>query len=188
MRTASRYHPLLAALHWTLAPLILATLAIGAFGLAGTPSSTPGKLDILELHMAGGMLILALMGVRLIVRLRTAKPEAATTGQPRLDRLAPLIHLGFYLMVLLMVLTGYVTGILAGLPAIVFARSGAPLPASFSPYPTFVAHAWLAGLLAALIALHLAGALYHQLVLKDRLLRRMGFGPRVAPPTRGVAP
>ena len=36
----------------------------------------------------------------------------------------------------------------------------------------------IAKLLMALIALHLAAALYHQFVLKDGLLARMWFGKR----------
>jgi len=31
-----------------------------------------------------------------------------------------------------------------------------------------------------LIALHIAGALYHTFILRDRLLRRMSFGGRTA--------
>jgi cytochrome b561 len=92
--------------------------------------------------------------------------------------LAPLAHFGLYAVVVATVATGYATGILAGLPAIVFQRTGAPLPASFMPYPTFVAHGWLAALLASLIVLHVAAAVYHQVVRKDGLLRRMAFGRR----------
>ena len=43
---------------------------------------------------------------------------------------------------------------------------------------SFVVHGLLATLLVGLIALHFAAALYHQLVLKDGLLRRMWFGRR----------
>jgi cytochrome b561 len=50
------------------------------------------------------------------LRLRSAQPAAVTTGYPALDRMAPLMHYGLYLLMLLMVGTGYATGILAGLP------------------------------------------------------------------------
>src|SRR5260221_7928992 len=112
----------------------------------------------------------------LVGRWSTAKWVAATTGGPGRDRLAPITHYGFYVLVPLMVGTGYATGILAGLPAIVFGRSGAPLPKSFMVYPTFVAHGVLAALLAGLIALHILAALYHQFVRKDGLFARMALG------------
>ena len=66
MPPVSRYHPLLVALHWVLAFLIIAALTLGFFGLAATPNSDPQKIAILRVHMAGGMLILALMGIRFI--------------------------------------------------------------------------------------------------------------------------
>jgi len=179
MKQVFRYHPLLVALHWVLAVLIIAALAVGFFGLAATPNSDPQKIGVLRLHMAGGMLILGLMVIRFIVRLWTLRPAAATTGHPLLDRVAPVAHYGFYVLVLLMVGTGFATAILAGLNKIVFHGSGDPLPPDFLIYPTRVAHGYLAALLVGFITLHVLAALYHQFVRKDGLLRRMFFGRRV---------
>jgi cytochrome b561 len=172
VKLVSRYHPLLVTFHWLLAVLILLALAVGFLGLAAMENADPRKIAVLRWHMAGGMLILALMIVRFIVRLATAKPAPA-------NRLAPVVHGGFYLLVALMAGTGFATGLAAGLPEIVFAGSGAPLPQSFADYPTFQAHFWLATLLVGLIALHVGAALHHQLVQRDGLLRRMGFGRRL---------
>ena len=77
-----------------------------------------------------------------------------------MDRIAPISHYGFYVLVLLMAGTGFATAILAGLPAIVFAGSGDPLTHSFLIYPTRVAHGYIATLLVGFIVLHvLAGAI-----------------------------
>jgi cytochrome b561 len=135
MKQISRYHPLLVALHWVLAVLIVAELSLGFFGLAATPSSEPGKIGILRVHMMGGVLILALMVLRFIVRMRTSRPPAATTGYPLLDRIAPISHYGFYVLVLMMVGSGFATTIAAGLGEIVFGSSGAPLPPTLMTYP-----------------------------------------------------
>ena len=62
----------------------------------------------------------------------------------------------------------------------VFGGLAAPFPDDLTKYPAFAAHGRLAALLAALIALHLAGALYHQWALRDGLMSRMGFGRRQA--------
>ena len=174
----SRYQPVLVALHWLTALMIIGLLCLGFFVLANMPNADPNKLDILMWHMAGGMMVLTLMIVRFVIRLRSARPASATTGSPLLDRLAPVTHYGFYLIVLLLIASGYSTGILAGLNRSVFQRSGEPLPDSFSVFPTFQAHAVLATLLAILIAAHIAAALYLQFVLKDGLFRRMWFGER----------
>ena len=183
MKHVSRYHPLLVTLHWMLAFLIIAALTIGFFGLAATPNSDPQKIDVLRVHMAGGMLILALMVIRFIVRMRTSRPADATTGYPLLDRIAPISHYGFYVLVLLMVGTGYATAIFAGLPEIVFGDSGAPLPHTFTIYPTRVAHGYIAVLLVGFIILHVLAAFYHQFVRKDGPFRRMFFGRRVSNPS-----
>jgi cytochrome b561 len=178
MKPVTRYHPLLVTLHWLLAVLIIAALIVGFFVLATTPNSDTRKINVLLVHMAGGMLILALMVVRFIVRLCTSRPMEATTGYPLLDRIAPVVHYGFYLLVVLMVATGFATAILAGLNRIVFQGTGEPLPPTFTVYPSFVAHGYLALLLAGLIVLHVLAALYHHVVLKDGLFQRMSFGRR----------
>jgi cytochrome b561 len=176
MRQVSRYHPLLAVLHWLVALLIIAMLAIGFFALAIMPNDDPHKIDVLEVHMAAGMLILVLMFIRFIVRMCTARPPQLSTGNWLFDRIAPIAHYGFYVLILLIVGTGYATGILARLPAIVFARSGQPLPLSFATLPTWTVHRALAIALVGLIVLHVVAACYHQFIKKDGLFRRMLFG------------
>jgi cytochrome b561 len=71
---------MLVTLHWVLALLIVAALTLGLFVLADKPNSDPRKIDILEVHRAGGMLILALMAVSWVVRLWTAAPPVAASG------------------------------------------------------------------------------------------------------------
>jgi cytochrome b len=71
------------------------------------------------------------------------------------------------------VLTGH-----AGVSQPAVSKHLAVLKLDFSIYPTFVAHATLAALLAGFIVLHVLAALFHQGVLKDGLLRRMLFGRR----------
>jgi cytochrome b561 len=174
----SRYHPALVALHWFLAAFIVLALALGTFVLKAIPNSSPQKLEALRAHMIGAGVILTLMMVRLAIRLRSARPEGATTGNPVLDRIARVSHLAFYGLVAGMIATGLATALLADLPAIVFGGSGAPLPASFAVFPTRVIHGLIAKIFVALIAVHATAAFYHHFVLRDGLLKRMWFGRR----------
>jgi cytochrome b561 len=174
----TRYHPAIALLHWVLAVLIIGSLILGYFRIAPMPNADPQKVGLLRLHMASGMAILALMAIRFIFRVLTTKPPAAVTGHPALDKLAVLTHYAFYGLVLLMAGTGLATAVLSGLNLIVFGGSGDPLPPSLLIYPTRVAHGYIAAALAAFIVLHFAAALYHQLFLRDGLLRRVWFGRR----------
>ncbi len=172
---AAGYHPALAAIHWVMAVAIIAMLAMGFLALANTPNSDPAKIQILRLHMAGGMFVFALLVVRALVRWRTTLPPHASSGYRLLDGAATWVHRGFYLVILLVVASGFVTARLSGLPEIVFGGSGEPLPPSFEAYPSFTAHAVLTTLLAATVAVHTIAALYHQFVVKDHIFRRLAF-------------
>jgi cytochrome b561 len=178
MKSVSRYSPALVAFHWVLAVLIIAVLPVGFLVLAPMPNTDPQKLQLLMFHMAGGMFILTLMVIRFIVRMTSDRPAAQSIGNAAADRLAPVTHYGFYVLILLMAATGLATALTAGLNRSVFQHSGEPLPADFDAIPVFGAHEFFATLLVVFIVLHVLAALYHQFVRKDGLFRRMWFGAR----------
>jgi len=176
----TRYHPLLVALHWLLAVLILAGLIIGGTVLAETPNDDPGKLLALRLHMGSGIVILVLMLIRLGTRLMAAGPPHADIGNPALNTAGIWAHWGLYLLVLAMAGSGLLLANMAGLPAIVFGGSGDPLPADFNDLTPRSVHGVLATALGLLIAAHVAAGLYHQFIRRDGLFARMWFGRRDA--------
>lgn len=171
----NRYHGALVSLHWLLALLLIVALAMGTFALKTVPNSSLDKISALQGHMIAGGLILLLTLVRLVVRIKTAHPSPATTGNALLDRLAPLAHWALYGLVLVMAGSGIAMSVLAGLPQIVFNGVGT-LPANFDALPPRAVHGIMAKLLMLGIAAHVAAALYHQFVRRDGLLSRMGFG------------
>lgn len=173
-----KYHPALVALHWLLAVLLLIALGMGTLSLQHMPNGSPEKVDALRGHMIAGISILVLTVLRLVIRRVTAHPAPASTGNPLLDRIGRGTHHALYLLVILMALSGIATAVQAGLPAIVFGGSGAPLPANFAAYTPRAVHGVIAALLLALVALHILAALYHQFVRRDNLIARMGFGRR----------
>jgi cytochrome b561 len=173
-----RYHGPLVFMNELLALGLVATLAYGFLMMAPMADTDVRKIDMLHLHMAGGMLLSALMLLRLVVRLVSRHPPPATSGHAGLDRLARLVHWGFDALVPLMAATGLATAAPAKLNEIVFAGSGAPSPADLSADPTRVAHGCVAWVFLILMALHVVAVLYHHLVRGDGLLTRTGFGPR----------
>lgn len=175
-----RYHPALVALHWLLALLLTLALALGTFILKEIPNDAIDKIGALRGHMVMGMAIGSLMLVRLVVRWRTSHPPAASTGHALLDRLRSVAHIGLYVLVFAMAISGAAIALLSGLPAIVFGGAVLPLPESFASYPPRAFHGWIAKALFLVIAFHLIGALYHQFIRKDRLLSRMWFGRKDA--------
>jgi cytochrome b561 len=175
-----RYHPVLVALHWLLALMIIGGLIMGGAVLAETPNDDPFKLISLRMHMTMGILILTLMVVRLLVRVMTAKPPHADIGNAVLNKGGVATHWLFYVIVIGLCASGLAIANMAGLPAIVFGGSGDPLPDSFAEFPPRAAHGALASLLGLLILAHVAAGLYHQFGRKDGLFARMWFGDRDA--------
>jgi cytochrome b561 len=174
-----RFHPVLVALHWGLGALIIADLAIGTFVLVHIPNDSPMKIEALRAHTTAGIAILTLVLLRLAVRAGTAKPADVSTGNAFLDRVAWLSHRLLYVAILGLAGSGLLMGLQAHVPQAVFFGHGR-LPASFWDYSLRGIHYFFARSLIALIALHVAGALYHTFVLRDGLLRRMWFGRRRA--------
>jgi cytochrome b561 len=168
-------HSLRASFHWALAALVLAMLIIGFFWLRSMPNADPRKIAVLGLHMTGGLFILLLLAARLTVRI--PDPEGVRRGKA-----ARIAHNGIYTLIVLLLVTGIVTALLARLPSIILHGTAADLPARFTNFPTFIAHTLLAELLAVLAIVHVISAVFHQFVLKDGLLSRMMFGA-----TRGPA-
>jgi cytochrome b561 len=175
--TPKRYHKALVVLHWLLALMLIVALTMGTLVLDATPNSSPDKIGALQGHMVVGGLILVLMLVRLVVRLTSAHPAPSSTGNALADRLAPLAHWALYGLVFAMAGSGIAMSIQAGLPDIVFGGVGS-LPENFRHLVPRAVHGIVAKLLMLTIALHVMAALYHQLVRRDGLLSRMGFGPR----------
>ena len=177
MTQVLRYHPLLVLLHWILAVLVIAALALGVLVMAKIPNTDPAKVEALRSHMIGGSLILVLMLGRLVLWFRTRHPAAASAGHPVLDRIAWASHRLLYVAALGMPVSGLILALQSRLPWIVF--GGGTLPADFWVYSFRTVHYAFSRMLMALIVLHIAGALYHTLVLQDGLLGRMFFGRRV---------
>jgi cytochrome b561 len=177
VRMVSRYHPALVVLHWLMALLIIAALALGALVMVKIPNTDPMKFEALRSHMMGGSAILVLMLIRLTIRIRSSHPTPASAGHPILDWLAWASHRLFYVTVIAMAGSGIIMALQTGLFDTVFVGQG-KLPADFWVFPVRGVHYALSRLLMTLIAVHVVAALYHALVLRDGLLGRMFLGRR----------
>lgn len=172
----ARYHPLLVTLHWLVALLVVLALIAGTQVFSRMPNTDPNKVLALRIHVIMGVTIGALMLIRLVTRWRSAHPAPARSGIALADRLAPLVHWALYALVLLMAASGMTLSLQSGLGDALF--GAAAMPADFHDYAPRAVHGLLAYLLILVIALHIAAALYHTLIRRDGLLRRMGFGKR----------
>lgn len=172
----TRYHPLLVAIHWTSALLIVFMLLFGTFVLARTDNNA-NKLPFLAIHAFTGILILILTVIRFIVRLATPKPERATTGSKFLDFIATATHWLLYLGAFGMGLSGLGIAIQSGLFQMILSGNWT-MTGGFYIFPPRLGHHYVALALDAIILLHIGAALFHQIVRKDNLMARMSFGKK----------
>lgn len=156
--------------HWAAALAVLFLLATGTLVLADLPN-TAQKVSSLRIHMIVG----GLAGLLVIARIAMGRRMAAPPALPG-DRLARAGHVALNLVVLLMLLSGAMLAWQSG--ALDAVAGGGALPEDFSRFMPRRVHGLASRLAMALVALHVAAALYHQFILGDRLLSRMRLGGR----------
>lgn len=179
----TRYHPVSVLLHWVLGLALIGLFAVGLY-MTDLPFS-PQRLKLYNWHKWAGVTLLALSVFRLVWRLTHRPPplpRAIETAMPRWQRLAHhATHHGLYLLFFAVPLLGWAYSSAAGFPVVLFGVL--PLP-DFVPVSEELAglikplHKLSAFTMMALVLLHVAGALKHQLIDRDGLLARMGLGRR----------
>lgn len=168
--SATRYSGGAILLHWLIAALLLANVVI-----AFTMEDARG---LMPLHKSLGITVLLLTLVRIGWRLTHALPSlpAALASWERIA--ARITHAAFYLLLLVMPLLGWAsassgkwgTGALFG----VISWFDLPIGKSHDLHEALgEAHELAAYLTLALIVLHVAGALKHQLIDRNNMLARM---------------
>lgn len=171
----TRHHPALVSLHWLIFVLITALSVSGKIS-AGLANDDPVKRSILLLHLPFGSITLFLLIASIIVRMRMPRPAYATTGNQVLDMIGKITHFALYAFALLMVLSGMLLSLRAGLMPTIFVNPNAPLPADFFIFVERIFHGIISKALFLLVLLHIGAALYHQVWLKDSLFSRMWYG------------
>jgi cytochrome b561 len=171
-----RYSRVAVTLHWLLAAALAASFFVGVF--MSDLAASPLKLRLYNWHKWAGITILTLSALRLAWRLTHAPPPdvAMPDWQRRVARLTQLAMYGLFFAV---PLAGWAYSSAAGFPVVLFGV--VPLP-DFVPTDKALAeaikslHGALAFALAGLVLVHVAAVIKHQLVDRDGLLGRMGWG------------
>jgi cytochrome b561 len=161
-------------LHWAIALLVL--IQIGSGWAAVKWPLSPTKIDLYVWHKSIGMLILALMAVRVAWRLVNVTPAlpAGTTAAERFAARAS--HLVMVLLLIAMPVTGWVINSAANIPFRIFwIFPLAPIVAPDKAVADTAArlHFALFVALSVLLVVHIGAALMHHLVKRDNVLARM---------------
>ncbi len=170
----TRYGTAAIALHWIVALLIIANLALGLYTVE-MPLS-PEKLRNFSWHKWVGVTVFFLAALRLIWRLRHPAPALPPTMKTWERKAAHGSHVLLYLLFFATPLSGWLFSSASGFQTVYLGVL--PIPDLLANNKELaevlkVAHHWLAGALAALVAVHALAALKHHFVDRDDVLVRM---------------
>jgi cytochrome b561 len=168
-----RYGWPLIGLHWLTLLLIVAAYVLGS--LLEDMTLSPLKLKLYSWHKWVGLLVLALLPLRLAFRLADRLDHKA--GLTPLEvRVSAITHGMLYLLLIAVPLFGWLNSSAAGFPVVWFGVL--PLPDLVGKDKALAEileelHEGSVNLLVLLAALHAVAALYHHHVRRDGVLVRM---------------
>lgn len=172
--TTTGYGLIAQLLHWAVAGLIIYQYLLAERAADATLFQ---KLGILATHKSVGITILALAVARVGWNLGIGPCPRPPDNEPSYRvRLAFASHTLLYAFIILMPITGWVMSCAANTPVSYFGWF--TLPNLIAPHSGWVEnlkdlHGTLFAVLATVVTVHAAAALYHQFVAKDDVLRRM---------------
>ncbi|OBQ71207.1 cytochrome b [Mesorhizobium erdmanii] len=166
------------AIHW-----VVFVLVIGLYGLTYVadifPRGDPGRAAVWWLHISFGLLLFALVVIRVGLRLALGTP-GLPPEMSQLERWAAKIaHLLLYALLVAIPVLGIILTWYRGDALSFFGLFTIPAPVSADrAIAGFIRrlHSLCADLILILAGLHAAAALWHHYVWKDDVLRRMLLG------------
>jgi len=175
---AQGYSPAARVFHWLTAALVLTMIPIG-IAMANADLGPAVEDPLYHIHRSLGALVLVITAGRLIYRLRNPAPPLPV-DMPALQKVAALVtHWGLYVLLIVQPLVGWIATSAYRAPTLFFwLFELPPIWPEDRPFSEamFSIHRGMGILVAALICVHIAAALYHHFILRDRVLNRMVGG------------
>jgi cytochrome b561 len=175
--TAEAYTPTARRYHWFTVAFIAIQVPLGLYMVTRGETTNFDAITgtLYDSHKLLGFLILLLVIARLIYRFSNGAPPDEPTLEPWQKAASHLNHWGLYGLLLAVPLLGWVGVSLYGARSIFGLFSLPPLASQNQDSATlvFLLHKWAAYLLIAMAAVHIAAALFHHLIRRDGVLRRM---------------
>ena len=173
--TGHNYGSVAKFFHWSIAVLIILMILIGAFR-EDLGSKTLASW-LIQLHKSTGLLILALMVLRLAWRWVNPTPQLPY-AIPKWQRwTAKASHFLLYILVFCMIFSGWTMTTAANKLPTFYWLFNVPMPGILVSKPLAKLanqlHYYFAWATCTLIAIHWLAALKHHYIHKDNVLRRM---------------
>ncbi len=172
--TLQTYGVIAKAFHWLMAIFIITLLAVGL--IMADMENSPDKFKLYGMHKAFGIIVLFLVVLRLGWKVLDVSPLLPASISKVAQLGAKVVHLGLYILMFAMPITGWLMSSAAGFPVSIFGLF--TIPNLVAPDKEFgknmnELHEALAWILIVLITLHVLAALLHHFYYRDNILRRM---------------
>jgi cytochrome b561 len=170
-----RYSASAKLMHWFVAAAVIALLAIGPLMKRLVPEGSL-RDNLYNFHEALGALVLIVMVVRLMRRMAFGAPAPDASMPPIEQRASLWAQYALYVLLFVTTILGWAGTNAYGDPVSVFGLFDLPAIAGKDQRLSdrmFGLHLICGILIGAIVALHIAGALYHWRVKRDRVLQRM---------------
>jgi len=175
--TRTEFGSLARSLHWLVAAGLFTLLYLG-LEQSGMERG-PEKTEIRFIHASIAMAVFFLMTIRIAWRFMNVVP-AHPVGMVAWQRIsATVVHWGLYAAVFVQLVSGGMTVATGGKPLPFFGLFSIPLPVAEDRdnhefWEEIHEFAWR--IVAALIVIHVLGAIYNHFIAKNDVLRRMTVG------------
>lgn len=179
---SERYTSVAITLHWLIALGIIGMI-LGGWYMTDLPDGAPGQYFLFQMHKSVGITILLLTVARIIWRVMNPPPPLPE-GMNALEKTGShLVHLGFYGLMIAMPITGWLyssVSVKLDVPTVLYGVLSWPdMPfvdglktEAASGVVNFI-HSKLAWVAIGLLALHVAGAVKHELSAEEGVVKRM---------------
>ncbi len=179
----ARYSLLQRLIHWVVAVIVIGVLAggviLGTYGFDGLKNAYGIEVTnfVYKYHKTFGVVVLALMTLRLLVRLAQGKPDYDLPITRFEASASKAVHTLLYLALLVQPVLGWLGTAAGGFPVEFF---NSKLPGLIGKDKAlsetlFELHGSVGWLIIALLVLHLGGAMKHWLVNRDTVMTRMSL-------------
>jgi cytochrome b561 len=175
--TEQRYGAVAVGLHWLMAAVLVALLALGLY-MVRLPDVgfDTRKIVLILCHKELGLVALMLAALRLAWRVGSALPSLAGTLPDWQHVIARFVHLCFYGLMFALPVTGWLMSSAAGIPVSLLGLFDLPdlVPYSEHWFQVLIdIHQWLGYALIVCIVAHAGAALRHHFLFKDETLKKM---------------
>jgi cytochrome b561 len=174
---ASSYNTTAKVLHWLIVALLIAQFAF-AWTMPHIGRNTP-MTNLISLHFTFGIMVLAVVIVRLVWRATHGEPTPFDGMPPWQVQSRRALHWSLYALLFVIPILGWINASWRGMPVVML---GVQLPQLIGTRSagwawTGDVHGFLSNyVLLTLVGLHVVAGLYHYLVRRDGVLQRMLLG------------